>query len=182
MSAATSTAACAGTVHSVTSPRPGPIRIGNAERQSAVEALGEHFAQGRIDVDEFEERVTAAWAARTSADVEALFADLPRPPATPPAPHPMYPPAVRHAHAPHAPYGWDPVSGRPFSDRSKVIAGVLQILLPFGIGRFYSGHTGIGVAQLLLSFVGIGVVWAFLDGILMLLGRPTDPYGRPLRS
>ena len=69
----------------------------------------------------------------------------------------------------------------PYSDRSQVVAGVLQLVLPCGIGRFYAGHHGIAVAQLLLSFVLIGVFWAFLDGIVLLAGHPTDPYGRPLR-
>jgi TM2 domain-containing membrane protein YozV len=63
-----------------------------------------------------------------------------------------------------------------------VIAGLLQLVLPIGIGRFCTGHIGIAVAQLLLSFIGIGMVWAFIDGIVLLAGRPTDPSGRPLRS
>ena len=83
---------------------------------------------------------------------------------------------------PQAPYGRDPVSGFPYSDRSKVVAGLLQLFLPIGIGRLYAGHTGIGVAQLLLTlFFGIGVIWAFIDGIVILAGRPTDGHGRPLR-
>lgn len=146
-----------------------------------MSALGDHFSQGRLDAGEYEDRIMAAYAARTSADLGQLFADLPRPGAAP-APAPAHPAVPGHWPAPPAPYGWDPHSGRPYSDRSKVIAGVLQLLLPFGIGRFYSGHTGIAVAQLLLSLVGIGVIWSFLDGLVLLIGRPTDPYGRPLRS
>ncbi len=69
----------------------------------------------------------------------------------------------------------------PFSDRQKVVAGVLQLVIPLGVGRFYSGHIGMGLAQLLLSFLGIGVIWSFIDGILILAGHPTDPRGRPLR-
>ena len=58
----------------------------------------------------------------------------------------------------------------------------LQLFLPIGIGRLYAGHTGIGIAQLLLTvFFGIGVIWAFIDGIVILAGRPTDGNGRPLR-
>ena len=38
------------------------------------------------------------------------------------------------------------------------------------------------MAQLVLSIFGFGVIWAFIDGIVILAGRPTDPYGRPLRS
>jgi hypothetical protein len=105
-----------------------------------------------------------------------LFVDLPRPAPPVPVAYPTPYPA-RPLHAPH---GVDPYSGMPYSDRSRVAAGVLQIVLPFGIGRFYTGHYGIAVAQVLLSFVLIGAIWSVIDGIVLLVGRPTDPYGRPL--
>jgi TM2 domain-containing membrane protein YozV len=88
---------------------------------------------------------------------------------------------VPTVHDPQAPYGRDPVTGRPYSDRLKVIAALLQLFLPFGTGRFYTGHTGIAIAQLVLVVFGIGVVWSFIDGIVLLAGDPTDPDGRPLR-
>jgi hypothetical protein len=172
-----------GTVGGVGTPEPRSIRIGTAEREQAVTALGDHFAQGRLGPEEFEERMTAAYAARTADDLDRLFADLPRA-APPPAPHPalVHPPApAPPAYDAEAPYGREPMSGQPYSDRHKVLAGVLQLLLPFGIGRLYTGHIGIGIAQLLTSFLGFGVLWAFLDGIVILVGRPTDTYGRPLR-
>ena len=53
------------------------LRIGDAEREAAITALGEHFAAGRIDKDEYDERSTTAWAAKTAADLAPLFADLP---------------------------------------------------------------------------------------------------------
>jgi hypothetical protein len=162
----------------VNPPEPQRIRVGHAEREWAVAELGEHLSQGRLDPDEYAERAASAYSARTSDELEELFADLPRPaaavvPTAYPAPYP--------APTLHAPYGVDPRSGMPYSDRSQVVAGVLQLVLPCGIGRFYTGHHGIAVAQLLLSFVLIGVFWAFLDGIVLLAGHPTDPYGRPLR-
>jgi hypothetical protein len=190
----------------VGTPEPHSIRIGNAEREQAVKALGDHFAQGRLEPEEFEDRMTAAYAARTAADLDRLFDDLPRP-APPTSVYPQHPtsvyPTVHHLSAPaqqygssypvpavghypagpdpQAPYGREPVTGQPYSDRSKVIAGLLQLFLPFGVGRLYSGHIGIGIAQLVLALFGIGVLWAFIDGIVILAGRPTDPYGRPLR-
>jgi hypothetical protein len=166
----------------VSSPDPRKVRIGTAEREAAVRALGDHFAQGRLDPEEYEERATAAYAARTADDLDRLFDDLPT--AQPPVPAAREAPTVLAAPAPPAPgapYGVHPVAGAPYSDRSKVAAGVLQLILPFGIGRFYSGHTGIAVAQLLLALTGIGVIWSFIDGIVLLVGDPTDPYGRPLR-
>lgn len=63
------------------------LRIGDAERGSAVAALGEHFAQGRLSKEEYDERSDVVWAARTRRDLAPVFADLPGPevlPATPP--------------------------------------------------------------------------------------------------
>lgn len=81
---------------------------------------------------------------------------------------------------PEAPYGRDPM-GRPYSDKSKLVAGLLQIFLgTFGVGRFYLGDAGIGVAQL-LTCGGLGF-WALIDGIMLLTGNPVDKYGRPLQG
>lgn len=55
----------------------GSMRISDADRESAVRLLGEQFAQGRLDKDEFDERSDAAWSARTWADLDPLFVDLP---------------------------------------------------------------------------------------------------------
>ena len=55
------------------------VRIGTAEREAAASALSEHFAAGRLDQDELEERLDRAYAAKTAADLEPLFQDLPRP-------------------------------------------------------------------------------------------------------
>ncbi len=96
-----------------------------------------------------------------------------------------YPPPPGHAYGAHAgaPWGVHPVTGVPYSDKQKLIAGLLQILLPFGIGRFYMGDTGTGVAQLLVTIFtcGIGALWPFIDGIIILTGEPNDSQGRPLR-
>jgi hypothetical protein len=95
----------------------------------------------------------------------------------PPGPTPGYPYPYP---LPGAPYGVDRY-GRVYSDKSKIIAGVLQIVLgAFGTGRWYTGHYGIAVAQL-LTCGGLGV-WSLIDGIVMLVGEPTDPEGRPLHG
>jgi TM2 domain-containing membrane protein YozV len=85
---------------------------------------------------------------------------------------------------PGSPYGVHPVTGIPYSDKSKVVAGLLQILVPFGIGRFYIGDTGIGVAQLLVTIFtcGIGALWPVIDGIIMLASDSKDANGLMLRS
>ncbi|MFE5601339.1 NINE protein [Streptomyces coelicoflavus] len=86
-----------------------------------------------------------------------------------------------YAADPNAPYGYDPY-GRPYSDKSKIVAGVLQLFLgSFGIGRFYVGSVGVGIAQL-LTCGGLGF-WALIDGIMYLVSNDrTDAQGRALRG
>lgn len=76
------------------------------------------------------------------------------------------------------------MTGIPYSDKSKVVAGILQLVVPIGIGRFYTGHTTIGILQLVVSVVtcGIGCLWPAIDGIMMLMGNVPDAEGRPLRD
>jgi TM2 domain-containing membrane protein YozV len=89
---------------------------------------------------------------------------------------------MAYAPTPDAPYGVDPVTGLPFSDKSKLVAGLLQIFLGvFGVGRFYMGHIGLGVAQLLLGWLTCGI-WPLVDGILILVNGGKDGQGRPLRA
>jgi len=181
------------------------MRASDADRAKACEALGEHFSVGRLDINDYDDRASAASAAQTVGELHLLFDDLP-------LPHP----ASCHAHtddvarrelavpvgggvlrpgvspvygmAVAAPHGLQPSTGRPFSDKQKMPAGVLQILLgSFGAGRFYTGHTRIAIAQLLLTVLSLGMlspltaVWGLIDGILILTGDATDRHGRPLR-
>jgi hypothetical protein len=53
------------------------IRASDMERDNAVDRLRNHAAAGRLDVDELEQRIDAAFAARTRGELKALFADLP---------------------------------------------------------------------------------------------------------
>lgn len=107
-------------------------------------------------------------------------------PLPPPNPYGMYPPG---AYAdPTAPYGRHPVTGEPLSEKSKVVAGLLQLIGLVGIvgiGRIYLGNTGLGVAQLIVGLItcGIGaVIWGLIDAVLILTDKVRDPMGRPLRD
>ena len=66
-----------GQVESRLSQKP-QLRIGDADRDRAVAALGDHFAAGRLTNEEFEQRMEQAIKARFNEDLEPLFADLPR--------------------------------------------------------------------------------------------------------
>jgi TM2 domain-containing membrane protein YozV len=81
------------------------------------------------------------------------------------------------------PGGYSPAPG--VSDKSKVVAGILQILLGgFGAGRFYTGHTGLAIGMIAATWLtcGIGGLWPLIDGILILVKGGTDAQGRPLRD
>ncbi|MFF3564080.1 TM2 domain-containing protein [Streptomyces sp. NPDC002574] len=82
---------------------------------------------------------------------------------------------------PDAPFGYDQ-AGRPLSDKSKVTAGLLQLFLGgLGIGRFYTGHTGMAIGQL-VTLGGCGI-WALVDAILFFTSNDrTDAKGRVLRG
>lgn len=59
-------------------PRPGSeLRAGHADRDAVVERLREAAGDGRLDLEELEERVEKALSARTYGELAVLTADLP---------------------------------------------------------------------------------------------------------
>ncbi|MEU3306820.1 DUF1707 SHOCT-like domain-containing protein [Nocardiopsis sp. NPDC055551] len=57
---------------------PGPsIRTSDSERDQVARLLQEHFAQGRLDHEEFTERLGRAYKAKTADDLAGVTADLP---------------------------------------------------------------------------------------------------------
>jgi hypothetical protein len=55
---------------------PQPLRASDAERVGTVERLSEAHSVGRISLEEFEERMASALAARTVAELTQLVEDL----------------------------------------------------------------------------------------------------------
>jgi hypothetical protein len=60
---------------------PPALRASDLDRERTVEQLREHAAEGRLTLEEFTERMSAAYLARTNDDLEALARDLPAVPA-----------------------------------------------------------------------------------------------------
>ena len=56
------------------------MRAGDKDRQRVVEQLGRHFGEGRLTIEEFDERVVRAHASVYLDELPALTADLPRDP------------------------------------------------------------------------------------------------------
>jgi hypothetical protein len=69
-------------------PSPPGLRASDADREAVVERLHRAATEGRLDADELEERISAAYAAKLCTDLDPLVADI-----TPPrvvAPRPMF--------------------------------------------------------------------------------------------
>jgi hypothetical protein len=54
------------------------IRAGDTDREETVRQLQRGLVQGRLTVEEFDERVRAAYSARTLGELADLTRDLPR--------------------------------------------------------------------------------------------------------
>ncbi len=70
--------------------------------------------------------------------------------------------------------------------RSRLVAGLLGVFLGWlGVHRFYLGYTAIGVIQIVVTVLtaGLGGLWGFVEGILILAGSfDHDAGGRPLED
>jgi TM2 domain-containing membrane protein YozV len=68
------------------------------------------------------------------------------------------------------------------SDRSRLVAGLLGLLLPLvginGAHRLYTGHIGLGILML-ITCGGCGI-WQLIDTILVFAGSVRDVDGLPL--
>jgi hypothetical protein len=53
------------------------VRASDAERERSVALLREHFAEGRLTLEEFVERVDALYRAATLGDLDAALHELP---------------------------------------------------------------------------------------------------------
>ncbi len=65
------------------------MRVSDVERRAVQDRLNRAVGAGQLDLHEFDERVTAVWAARTRGELGRVTRDLPEPPPPPP-------PAPRH--------------------------------------------------------------------------------------
>ncbi|WP_236795986.1 DUF1707 domain-containing protein [Amycolatopsis sp. GM8] len=100
------------------------MRLSDAERDEAIEALSEHVRTGRLDLDEYGTRSAKVTAARTRADLAPLFEDLPEP-------HPSVLKAPQVSPRPPRPA--PPV--RRFGASAVPIAAIVALLLFFTVAR-----------------------------------------------
>lgn len=162
-------------------------RISDVERHRALEALGVHYTQGRLGLNEYELRSDRAMESEKETDLQSLFLDLP-------LPHYNKGLAIRSSAQPRVPYvapiaepindPWDaPMGNSPLTYRKmRKIGWVVAISWLFFMGP--------ALSQLLPSFLsGFIPILVFTPMIVMIIAgialapnRPkyrvhTDPYG-----
>ncbi|GAA3217320.1 DUF1707 domain-containing protein [Actinocorallia longicatena] len=132
------------------------LRIGDAERTAVTEALQQHYAEGRLDGDELEQRLDATLAAKTAADLTAITKDLPGPrtweqQAVQPRQH--HRPHPRH-HGHHHPHR----HGRFFK---APLAILLFVVLPVAFIFHMPGLVFIAFRVMLVLFFG-SLIFSFV--------------------
>ncbi len=87
------------------------IRASDQDRERTAAILGGHYADGRLTLEEFQERLDRAYAARTLGELDGLMTDLPgadlgqlpsRPATRPPLPERRVPGTLQPAAGHHA--------------------------------------------------------------------------------
>ena len=133
------------------------MRIGDKEREGAVNALGDHYASGRLTKEEYDERVAVAYSAKTESTLRPLFGDLP-------GPHPFAVASTRSSTAggqrtrPSGPGSWAPGPPPGWSQRPTYAGrgpqrGFRMPVLPLGLLLV---GLAIQIKAPWLVFVGLG--------------------------
>jgi hypothetical protein len=127
----------------------GGMRASSADRERAVDVLKAAFAEGRLDQDEYADRVGRVYSSRTYADLAGLTADLPVGPlgAIAPAAAHFVPGA---AFAPLVPVGPAPPARRRLHPSDLALAAFL-----FGLGAFVTDGITAPVAVVLAAMASV---------------------------
>jgi len=133
------------------------VRVGDADREAIAAQLREHYADGRLTLDELNERLDHTFAAKTTADLDAVMRDLPH------VPRPVGAPLVGSAGS-----GWDSDGG--YSRQSRRFGAfapalglmwaflILGALMLFGLG---GGDRPLAIVVLLAVFALLKRLFSF---------------------
>jgi Domain of unknown function (DUF1707) len=137
------------------------IRVGDAEREAVAAQLREHYGDGRLTLDELNERLDQTFAAKTVSELGAVTTDLPRDGGTW-APGGGVSTGATGSRLTAGPQGdgprgdaWDTHRGRMAAALAPLVAMVavagLWILVMFG-GIFGPGGRPFGIVVLIAVF------------------------------
>jgi uncharacterized membrane protein YccC len=110
-------------------PRDPNLRASDADREEMAERLRRHHTDGRLDAEEFQQRIDACYSAKTIGELRELLKDLPRDEQD----YPSWP-GVR----PLRPWRWAPVPFLPILIAVLIVSAItahhhffgLWILIP----------------------------------------------------
>ncbi len=125
------------------------VRVGDADRDAVAAQLREHYADGRLTLEELNERLDQAFAAKTKADLNTVMRDLPQ------APRPT-------AGMPYGGTAWQgpawpgPMAPRPDQDYGNGWDGSQGNQRPRGFGNAFAPLMG-----LIWFFIILGSVFLF---------------------
>jgi hypothetical protein len=137
-------------------PVPG-LRASDADREATISRLHQAASEGRLDAEELEERVAAAYAAKFCTDLGKLTADV-------------TPPARRPAPVPGPPVFTGPMRRTNGFAIASIVTGVLWMwwlgsvlavvfghvaLRQIGASGGRQGGRGLAIAGLALGYLGI---------------------------
>ncbi|MFF8785372.1 DUF1707 domain-containing protein [Streptomyces sp. NPDC015125] len=147
------------------------LRASDADRERVAEILRDAVAEGRLAMEEFDERLDTAYKARTYRELEPLTADLPVATAGP-APAPL---SLRKESAASTPWAERIVDGTEGSSVGLALMGGFQRKGRWTIGRRFTAACLMGGGEIDLReahFAGPEVVitcWALMGGVNILV-------------
>lgn len=155
----------------------GHLRASTADRERAIDVLKTGFAEGRLDKDEYDARVSAAYTARTYADLAQVTADLPGGQMMAPVPH-WRPAAPALRTNPLAIASLICGLAQPFTGGLTMIpAVILGHVAHSQIRRTGERGGALATVGLVLGWVGISVVVLLSLVVFMFVARHSAPAG-----
>lgn len=151
--------------------QPPQLRATDAEREAVAGIVRSALDDGRIQLDELDDRLGAVYEAKTYGELSVVIDDI-----VPRSPQPL--PQPRPAQV--------VVPADEASDK-LILPGFLLCLFlgMFGAHRFYAGQTKTAVTMLVLTLIAIGApvtaIWMLVDLVVLGVGSFRDGHGRRMR-
>jgi hypothetical protein len=155
----------------------GRLRASTADRERAVDVLKAGFAEGRLTKDEYDDRVSQAYAARTYAELAAVTADLPGGQMVAPYGQPYLQPYVPVRRRTNSLAVASLVCGlaQPFLGLTTIPAIVLGYAARGQIRRTGEDGSGLATAGLVLGWIGAVVAVLVILLAVAVTARHTSP-------
>ena len=164
------------------------VRVGDADREAIAAQLREHYADGRLTLEELNERLDQTFAAKTRADLNSVMRDLPqaaRPTAG--APYggtawqgPAWPGPMANRPGQDYYHGWGSQRPRGMCNAFAPLMGMVWLFVILGSLILFGGFGGGGRPLAIVLFLAALALVRRLIGMGRRRGspRPRGPRGR----